>query len=215
MARPKAGYRLKDGTRVPGSTTIGGMMKDAEPLMFWAWKEGSEGRDYRESRGKAAGAGTIIHEKAEAFVHGDDPDMVVVPPEVEDQVGEGFRAFLDWAEQTRLEIVETEQALVSEKYRYGGTFDAIAYCGGKLSLCDWKTGSGIYPEVVLQLASYRELINETMQDPIEVAHVVRFNRDSGAFSHTSIPSSVLDIGWNAFLHCRELYEIRKVLKKSL
>ncbi len=36
MGRPKAGYRLSDGTKVPGVTTIIGGRKQTGGLMWWA-----------------------------------------------------------------------------------------------------------------------------------------------------------------------------------
>ena len=48
MARPKGGYKLEDGTRVPGVTTVAGAYGDKGGLVHAAWKLGSEGKDYRK-----------------------------------------------------------------------------------------------------------------------------------------------------------------------
>ena len=61
MSRPKGGYKLADGTKVPGVTTVIGKLKDAGPLMYWAWQQGVEGKDFRETRDAAASAGTVVH----------------------------------------------------------------------------------------------------------------------------------------------------------
>src|SRR4030095_9894977 len=71
MARPEGGYRLKDGTRVPGVTTISGKLKNTDALMAWAWREGKEGRDYKMTRDRAADAGSLAHRAVEAWVRGD------------------------------------------------------------------------------------------------------------------------------------------------
>jgi hypothetical protein len=70
VARPADGYRLKDNTKVPGASTVAKLISDPGGLLHWAWTEGLEGRDYRETRDKAAGAGTLVHEAAEAWKHG-------------------------------------------------------------------------------------------------------------------------------------------------
>ena len=44
MARPEGGYKL-DGERIPGVTTISGLLKPAGPLMHWAWELGMKGQD--------------------------------------------------------------------------------------------------------------------------------------------------------------------------
>jgi len=127
----------------------------------------------------------------------------------------GFAAYLEWAEMTRIEIVEQEMALVSEKYRYGGTPDAIGYCNGKLSLLDWKTGR-VYSDHLLQLAAYRNLIRETRpEDKLESFHMLRFNRDTGAFSHFMFPPEIVDLGWEQFKLLRQAYELDKKIKKAV
>ena len=40
MGRPTLGYRLKDGTKVPGVTTIIGRFKDSGGLLWWAFEQG-------------------------------------------------------------------------------------------------------------------------------------------------------------------------------
>lgn len=37
MPSPKGGYRTKDGSRVPGTTTILGRFKESEGITYWAW----------------------------------------------------------------------------------------------------------------------------------------------------------------------------------
>jgi hypothetical protein len=48
----------------------------------------------------------------------------------------------------------SEQTVVSRRYGYAGTLDAIATLGGRVTLLDVKTGRGVYPEACLQLAAY-------------------------------------------------------------
>jgi len=74
MARPKAGYFLKDGNRVPGTTTITGRFKESGGLVYWAWDLGKKGIDYREARDTAASAGTLVHAMVEAHAAGEDPE---------------------------------------------------------------------------------------------------------------------------------------------
>src|SRR5262245_51951473 len=59
-------YRNKMGRRLPSVTTILSRFKDSGALIHWAWSEGIEGRDYRETRSKAAVAGSLAHQMVEA-----------------------------------------------------------------------------------------------------------------------------------------------------
>jgi hypothetical protein len=48
----------------------------------------------------------------------------------------------------------SEQTVVSRRYGYAGTLDALCTLGGRVTLLDVKTGRGVYPEACLQLAAY-------------------------------------------------------------
>src|SRR5262245_22561014 len=115
-------YKLKDGTRTVGTTTVIGAVKlgGIEQLLHWANKEGLAGRDYKESRQKAADAGTCAHDRAYCHAHNQECDQSKYPPEVWEASKAPFEAFLRWADQSKLQIIAGELPLVSEKYRYGG-----------------------------------------------------------------------------------------------
>ena len=210
MATQKGGYFLADGTRVPSVTTIIGRFKDAGPLMYWAWKEGKEGRDFRETRDKAADAGTMAHEAVEAWIR-ERPYSFEGDPEVCARAQTAFGAFREWADQTQLQVTHTEMPLVSERHRFGGTFDAILV-RGKRAVGDWKSSNAVYPDYLIQVAAYGRLWEENHPHlPIEGGyHLLRFDKIYGDFKHHWW--SELDRAWQAFLYLRELYEIDKELK---
>lgn len=221
--RPTRGYRLADGTRVPSVTTVCSRFKDSGGLIHWAWNEGIEGRDYRDSRDKAGEAGTICHRYIERHVRGEEVAAGGIGG-VYDEAWQGFEAFLDWADSVKLEVLETESPLVSEQYRFGGTFDALALVSGKPKLLDWKTSNAVYAEYVAQVAAYRQLLAERggltnwdlleRLDPVpDSALLLRIGKQHADFHLHSYPSSVLDLGWRYFLHAREMYELDKDLRK--
>ena len=49
---PTGKYEL-DGRLLPGTTTIIGKFKNSGALIHWAWKQGMDGIDYRETRDQA------------------------------------------------------------------------------------------------------------------------------------------------------------------
>lgn len=210
--RPKGGYYLPDGERVPSVTTILGRFKESGGLIHWAWNLGMQGIDYREARDQAADAGTVAHDAVEAHLHGRPFDWNAVPEEIRDRARTSFGAFLEWSEQTQLQVTHTEMPLVSEKYRFGGTIDGMLI-RQKRSIGDWKTSNAVYPEYLVQLAAYWHLWEENFpDDPIlGGAHLLRFDKTYGDFSHRWWGE--LDRAWEAFLHLRELYEIDKELKQ--
>src|SRR5439155_24146959 len=134
--------------------------KESGGLVHWAWQLGIDGIDYRAARDSAGEAGSICHGWIEQHIHGDPLIDVPLPdaPELQQQAYQGYSAFCDWAESVQLEVLATEIPLVSEKYKFGGTPDALALVAGKPKLLDWKTSNAAYLEYVVQLAAYRQLI---------------------------------------------------------
>lgn len=211
MARPAGGYRNRAQKRVPGTSTIAKLADDPEGLHHWHWEQGIEGRDYRDTKAQLAAAGTMVHEAAEAWKQkreyrfAGDPAIVA-------QAERGFGAFLEWAHQTKLTIEETELSLVSERYQYGGTFDATLI-GGKRAMADYKTASGLYPAHLLQVVAYGKLWQEHFPDkPLDGGYyILRFSRDHGGFTVSWFQE--LDAAWEAFLICRRLYDLKAAVKR--
>ncbi len=195
MPTPKEGYRLKDGTQVPGTTTITRAYKDSGALINWAWEQGKQGLDYKETRDKAGDIGTSIHAQIEARLTKDGQ--------------------LPWPHLTHIKVVEQEISLVSETYRYGGTLDAIGVDNlGRYVLLDWKTSKGIYKEYQLQLAAYVNVWNENNLNRLITggAYIVHFTK-TGEFIQAlpyEVPelplSPCLEDAWEQFKDERRMWE---------
>jgi len=170
-------YKI-DGQRVDGVTTLirDGLPKPA--LMYWSARTvaeyvadnldvvaGMAGMD-RESivaalkevpwtlRDAAAAKGTEVHTYAERLARGEEVD---VPEHIAGYV-ESAVAFLD---DYQIETIRVEAAVGSRRWRYAGTADLIAAItlpdGRRCrAVLDYKTSaSGVWPDVSLQLAAYR------------------------------------------------------------
>src|SRR3990167_6521484 len=118
MPTAKKGYYVGK-TRVPGVTTILSRFKDSGGLIHWAWQQGVDGKDYRETRDNAASIGNVAHDMVECYIrHVEFNPMSYLPAFVE-KATVSFNAFLEWANDSKLEAAETEIQMVSEKYMYG------------------------------------------------------------------------------------------------
>ena len=66
---PRINYKLKDGTKVSGVTTI---LKNcgwsADALIGWAYNQGRDGKDRFETSKDAADIGTLVHERIECYL---------------------------------------------------------------------------------------------------------------------------------------------------
>ncbi len=77
------------------------------------------------------------------------------------------QSFTTWRQYAGLDIQLTETMVYSGKYRYAGAMDAVAYRNGQLVALDWKTGNGLYPEHLLQVAAYAKALEEMSGDTTE------------------------------------------------
>lgn len=222
MARPTQGYYNKAGDKVPGTTTVCGIVKDSGPLVGWAYKTGREHerlvsqgkpapRTLYEVVDKAADIGTLAHECCEADILG--KPLPAIPPERVEPVMQAFNQYLAWKRQTRLEIVATEVPLVSELYQFGGTLDFVCEIDGVLCLGDFKTSGGVYPEMLMQLAAYRQLWNENHPErPITgPSHLLRISKEAPDFAHHSYGD--LSDAWELFLCARRAYDLKRLVSK--
>lgn len=223
MPTPRAGYFLKDGTKVPSVTTILSRFKESGGLMQWAFKQGQSGAPhlYAEAE-KAAAIGTVVHAMVEEHLKGSSLDESIAlgkkmisegeSADALDKVMSAFNAYLAWHKNFDVEPVEQEIQLVSEKHRYGGTPDIIGNVGGKLSLLDVKTSSSVFGDFLLQLGGYALLWDENRKQKLNGGyHILRFSKENGDFSHHFFPS--LDDEKRGFILMRELYDICAKAKK--
>jgi hypothetical protein len=213
-----ATYRTKDGKRVPGVTTVL-RYKDPARLIGWAYKMGKEGRDLQAERDKAGDVGKVVHGWIESEIHGRSLDLerTSLPSDDLGRAIVAFEAFKIWRKNVNLVVVSTEQPLVSELHSFGGTYDAIAVVDGRPMLMDWKTGGGIYPETIAQLAAYRQLIRENVGNKRDLAPesavCLRIGKEYGDFHEHRYTSEILDSGWRRFLGAKMMYDEDERLTK--
>jgi hypothetical protein len=222
MGRPATGYRLADGSKAIGVTTILNRWKDSGALMFWAFSQGQaaergEIKSLYDTRDQAASIGTAAHEMTEYFLLGKNPverrDELL--PNNEDRVKaqQAFDMFLEWWEQTSLKVYKQEIPLVSEQYRFGGTPDWILETPKGLAIGDIKTSKGIYVDYLIQVAAYKQLWEENYpNEPITAGfHICRFSKDFADFDHKYCAE--LDDAREQFNLFLQAYQIDKILKK--
>jgi hypothetical protein len=208
--RPK-GYAAVDGKRVPSVTTILNRFKESGGLVYAANQVGLEGKTLDEAWYSAKSVGGFVHKAVEAQLHGEPaPD---VPEEYLEQTLAAFGAWQEWWDSSRFTVVATEVPLVSERYLFGGTIDSLLRDQkGRLSIGDWKSSSGIFTDMLLQLAAYGLLWEENEDEKLEGGfHLVRFSKTEGDLEHRHFQR--LDEEQAMFIHLRSAYELDKNVKK--
>lgn len=123
---------------------------------------------HRRTKDSAADMGTFIHNYIEAFVRGEEPEAPINP-----KLRKVVDKFHEWWDETKPEVLKPERMLCSPTHMLAGTADLVCKIDGKLTIVDWKTGSGIYPEMFLQLAAYAMMLEEEYPDQkVEQLYIV-------------------------------------------
>jgi hypothetical protein len=200
-------YKLKDGTRVPGTTTITGLL-DKPALVGWANDLGLQGISARDYVDSMAGVGTLAHALCVSMFTGElSEDMNEYAPKEVHLAMNSAAKFRAWMDKHEFKPILIETALVSEEHRFGGTIDMYGELDGVPALIDLKTGKAIYSEMVYQLAAYRQLLIEHGHT-VDNVRIVRIGRDESEGFEEQIFGN-LDKAWRVFWHLRQIYDLRK------
>jgi hypothetical protein len=172
---------LLDGRPIPSVTTITGILDKpalapaaARETALWAaiharelvedglpeaeWVEACKGA-HRKVWNVSRDNGTMLHAAVMPMLRGEPMPLSVdlygretpVPDEVRDMATQAARFMDAWD----VSPVAVEALVYSDRFYYGGRFDAVADLGdGRRWLLDWKTGKGVWPEACLQLNAY-------------------------------------------------------------
>ena len=202
-------YKLQDGTIVPGVTTILGIL-NKPALVKWANNLGLQGIDSSRYVDEKAAIGTLAHQMIADYLRGEDTDTSEYSAVEIDQAENAVLSFFEWEKNNLIVPVLIEAPLVSEQWGYGGTVDCLAYHDGKLWLLDFKTSKGIFPEMLVQLAAYYNLLLEHGYHPDQVK-ILRIGRtDDEGFEEMLV--NHMDKRWEVFTHCLAIYKLQKEMK---
>lgn len=205
-------YITSEGQSVVGASTIAGINKPISPLMWWAWKLGKEGKDFKKEMNQAADYGTIAHFMIECHITGDDPDLSEFSEDEIEIADVAYKKFLQFWEDNKFEVVEHELPLVSQVHGFGGTMDLVARNSkGEIILFDYKTSKAIYESHRYQIAGYFQLWNENRPElPIDRAVIVRVGRSpKDPFELYWIPPSRMPDYWDCFAARLSVYNADK------
>lgn len=204
-------YTLLDGTIIPGVTTILGIL-NKPALIPWANKLGLEGIEVGKFVDEKAAIGTLAHQMIADHLRGQTTDTSEYSKLQIDQAENAMLSLFEWEKTHRLHPLLIEQPMVSEIHRFGGTPDFIGTINDdmELTLIDFKTSGGIYPEMLVQAAAYRGLAFEHELD-VRKGRIIRIGRTNDE-GFEDKPVNHLNMCWEIFLHCLAIYNLQRELK---
>jgi hypothetical protein len=218
-------YLLKDGTRVPGGSTIAkvaGANQSERSLTKWANELGLAGHDKEKYIDKLANVGTLLHDMAlYFFLKKDHAELFkLYDGWTVEQAKKCYVKFEEWTKDKDFDPIHLEVPFVSEKYRFGGTPDF--YGRIKLhgvwyyALLDWKTSKGIYDSHWYQTVGYGKMLEHDHAKILDFVGVVKMPRseeEKFAFKHKPWTEEKVGVYWEIFQIGLDLYYAQKRLPK--
>jgi len=206
-------YRLKDGTIVPGGSTIAGMIDKGFGMLRSAVKLTKEGLDYERVWADKADVGTIAHARILADLKGVKVNLDEYSPLLVKASDYCMESYFNWKSQHKVKALKCEEQFVSEKMKVGGTMDFIGEVDGVLALADYKTG-GIYESAYIQTPGYMLIAAENGLD-VKIGRILNFPRtkDDSFKDIILSPAEVVAYG-DIFKKLCEIYWIKNALKKE-
>jgi len=175
-------YVLPNGEIVPSVTQILNAVIAKPGLQKWANQLGLNNKSLDNESKSTLGVGKLLHAYIQADLEGATVDEVGYTQEQIASAKKSFAQYLRWKDNKQVKAIKTEYIMVSEKYRYGGTLDALLEIDDELTLLDWKTSTHISLDYKLQVAAYLYLLQEQNITPSRVG-VLRLPKTDGEFEY--------------------------------
>ena len=202
----KKHWYFANGEYVPSVTGVTKYLDKSGPLMGWAvktvlgWlqeqlKPGEvvgelqlhklfeeAKKKHREYKEDAATIGGLIHKWIQGYIEFQLGATDKEPEKpIDEAIKNGVKAFLHWEQENKLKYLFAEKKIFSKKYNYAGTCDLIAELNGKLSVIDFKTGSGPWYEHAIQISAYRQALQEELKMKIKERWILKVDKETGKF----------------------------------
>lgn len=161
---------------------------------------------YQRELGKAMDIGTQAHARCEWLNRQAQGVEAGPEPHCRPEALLASVAYHDWLRQNDAKILHVEQVVWHAEHGYAGTMDFAAILGGKLTICDIKTGKAIYAESHVQTAAYAKAYEWMGHGKPEQGCIIRLpkTKDEPGFEVQLIPN--LDELFQVFLALQQVWK---------
>jgi len=156
---PDSRYYRRNGKYYPSVTYVLQCYPKGKHFENWL-KQVGYSADYLSR--KAAEEGTQVHQMAEDYLMGKELRFLnqYDKPQYDPKVWQMFLKFVEFWEEFKPKLIETEVHLFSDKYKVAGTCDLICEINGELWVIDIKTSNNLQIAYDLQTAIYGQCYEE-------------------------------------------------------
>lgn len=199
---------LLDGKPLNGVTTVlGDIISKGDGIIHWAWKLGTEGKDWKNNRDDAGTKGTDIHSLVEDYVKDciTENDGLATQRITNDGV-DPIKHFVEWAREQNVKFLVSEKNVYSRELWVGGICDLVLEIGGERYVGDVKTSKRIYWSQFLQMGAYQLCFEEMGEKPFDGSIIIRLGKDGSFETQMSLDTNRDKEG---FKHALALYKIKR------
>ena len=184
-----------DGIKKKGVTTVIGERFGKSALMWWAEncvyeafgqqmkhekkpvdviQQTMDELKYRVKQIKenAMHIGTNLHTLAEDNITGKE----VISPNSE-PLKTMFEKFKKFWDSKKIKVVETEKTYYSKELDVCGTLDCLVTYKGKIGILDFKTSKDFYPDMPIQIHTYKKLVEDSTNLKVEFLAVINIPKE--------------------------------------
>jgi hypothetical protein len=208
IAKAHTIYKDDDGNKIGGITTILNEVIAKPYLIKWANNLGLEGIDSNKYTDALSRVGTLAHAMVREALTGYAIEDIADYSDTErDLAYNSVIAFHNWRHTHKIDVILSEEPLISRLFNFGGTMDLYCKLDGVYTLIDFKTGSKIYDEYKIQLSALKELLEENGHK-VEQTMIIRLGRteDEGFEVETYSLKDLDEYFTNVFHHANEIYK---------
>ena len=168
-------------------------------------------REHQAIKQKAANLGRSVHKIIELMFRSEmnSSDLLNI---IDSDYYPAVTAFFKWKTSYDIKALGNEEIVYHEKFKYAGTLDFRCEFNGEKHIVDFKTSKRIYPEMLLQLASYKYAYE--FMHPEDTGYkigILRLDKDNKGFEWKTWSEDVVSIAWNAFKYLVKYYHEVKLL----
>lgn len=169
---------------------------------------------HTKKKEKEATSGSAVHDWCEEYILSEIDKKNIAPKMPKDKrVLNGVIAFMDWVNENKVKFLATEMLVYSLKHKYCGLMDCKAKIHGAIHCVDLKTSSGIYNEMLYQVAAYQQADTEESGTDYSDTYILRLDKDTGEFEKHIIPTEDHAKNFKAFLGLLAVKRREKELTK--
>lgn len=146
--------------------------------------------------------GSAVHEIVELDKESDDIEQV-------DEKYRGYlKAYRKWKTDSGIDVLEHEKTIFSHAEGYTGQIDLIVKTPGdeRVTIVDVKTGKGIYPEALMQVAAYQQAAEEHGYDTNGTG--VLLLRPTGSYLYDYNTTQENERQYKGFLAAKTIFEAK-------